>query len=146
MKINTIQSSKFNYNYNPFSGILDDDLEHTLVPRFNINEILSIIVDSNSKAIQFIGRQGRGKTTHLIYLQKVLKQYPIYLLNSKSRAKNILSTNAKVIFVDSIHHLSLVDRIKLLKKECTIVYTTHYSRKIECLIAKKSYSHMISMV
>lgn len=125
------------YKYNPFSGVLDEDLAHTLVPRVNIEEIVTLVKNTNPIAIQFIGKKGRGKTTHLIYIQKLLNQYPIFLLNSRSSASVILNCDARAIFIDSIHHLSIENRIKLFKKKCTIIFTTHHSKKFECWLSSK---------
>ncbi len=119
--------------------MLAEDLSTTLVPRFDLDQIISKINNPEQIAIEFIGKQGRGKTTHLIYLQKLLAEYPIFLLNSKSTFHKIINHRSNVVFIDSIHHLNLFDRIHLFKKKETVIYTTHWNRKIECLIARKKY-------
>ena len=125
------------YKYNPFSGVLETDIEEILVPRFNIEDLISKINTSVSLAIEFLGKQGRGKTTHLVNLQKRMEEYPIFLLDASSSLSDITDTQSKLIFIDSIHHLSIVDRVKLLKRKQIVVFTTHWSRKFECLLARK---------
>jgi len=140
---NTIKQCILNkeFKYNPFSGILEDDIEKILVPKFNLNNIIHKISKTNSLAIEFIGKQGRGKTTHLVYLQKQLEEFPIFLLNHNSSSIDIINNKANIIFVDSIHHLSFFDRVKIFKEKKVVIYTTHWSRKIECFLAgKNNYS------
>lgn len=127
-----------NFKYNPFAGIIEDDIEKILVPKFDLDNIIHKINNSKSLALEFIGKQGRGKTTHLIYLQKQMEEYPIFLLNRNSSITDIINNKANIIFVDSIHHLNLFDRVKLFKEKKVIIYTTHWSRKFDCFLAKKN--------
>ena len=126
------------YKYNPFSGILEDDIEKILVPKFNLGNIIYKINNSESLAIEFIGKQGRGKTTHLVYIQKQMDKYPIFFLNYNSSITDIINNKANIIFIDSIHYLNFFDRVKLFKEKKIVVYTTHWSRKIDCFLAKKN--------
>ena len=126
-----------NYNFNPFSGVFDSDIEKTLVPIFNYKKIQKLIVGKEPIAIEFLGKQGRGKTSHLIYLHQRLSEFPIFMLNSGDNANDIFKHKSEVVFVDSIHHLSFLERVRLFKSKQVVVYTTHYSRKIDCSIAKK---------
>ena len=129
------------FNYNPFSGVLEDDIEKILVPKFNLDSIVSKINNSDNLNIEFLGKQGRGKTTHLIYLQKQMKKYPIFLLNSNSTITDIINNKASIVFVDSIHHLNIFDRVRLFKVKEKVIYTTHWSRKLDCYLAgKDNYS------
>ncbi len=126
------------YKYNPFSGVLEDDIEKILVPKFNLENIVSKINNSDSLNIEFLGKQGRGKTTHLIYLQKQMTEYPIFVLNSNSTISDIIKHRASIVFIDSIHHLNIFDRVRLFKIKEKVIYTTHWPRKLECFLAGKS--------
>lgn len=129
------------FKYNPFSGVLKDDIAKILVPHFDIADLVLKIKKSDSVNIEFLGKQGRGKTTHLIYLQQQMTEYPIFLLNSNSRIQEITDDHAKIVFVDSIHHLNVFERIRLFKLKDKVIYTTHWPRKVECLLAgKNNYS------
>lgn len=129
---------KPNFKYNPFSGVLAEDLNAILVPRFNIETLVSKINQSKSPiTIEFLGKKGRGKTTHLMHLQQQFKDCPIVFLTANSSASEVLQNPSNTLFVDSIHHLKLRERIQLFQQEKNIIYTTHYTRKWECLIAKK---------
>lgn len=125
------------FRHNPFSSILKEELRWTLVPRFDVDELKSKINTSSPLAIEFLGKQGRGKTTHLLYLHQQMSQYPLYTLNAASDTTDLLQDESKVIFIDSIHHLRLFDRIRLLKSKKTVVFTTHWSRQLECYYSQK---------
>ncbi|WP_420574290.1 hypothetical protein [Kordia sp.] len=128
---------KGNYNFNPFAGVLDREVNHTIVPRFSVAEIVSLIENNASIAIEFIGKQGRGKTTHLIWLQQQLPQYPIFLLEKNPNSSEIIEHHSDIVFVDSIHHLSFAARVQLFKTKKAVIYTTHYTRKLSCLLSQK---------
>lgn len=126
-----------NYKYNPFSGVLEDDIENILVPNFNVDQIIHKIKNSDALALEFLGKMGRGKTTHLVYLQKQLNMYPIFLLNHTSTVRDIMNDASNIVFIDSIHHLNFLDRIKVLKQKKVVIYTTHWSRKLDCILSRK---------
>ena len=133
---------KEKFEFNPFAGVLEEDLEQILVPVFNVADIIDEIKHTESLAIEFLGKQGRGKTTHLRYLHRQLNEYPLFLL-SKTNANlhTILENKDSVVFVDSIHHLSVFERIQLFKAKRVVIYTTHWSRKYACVLTnKKHYS------
>ncbi len=126
------------YKYNPFSGVLEDDIEKILVPKFNLKNIISKINNPDSLNIEFLGKQGRGKTTHLVYLQKQMTKYPIFLLNSNSTISDIIKHKASIVFIDSIHHLNIFERVRLFRVKEKVIYTTHWPRKLDCFLAGKS--------
>ncbi|MFK7755864.1 MAG: hypothetical protein AB8B53_02905 [Flavobacteriales bacterium] len=127
------------FAYNPFSGVLDDDINDVLVPQFNVDDLLSMIKRSESLALEFQGKQGRGKTSHLKFLHKYLSEFPIVFLDSSSAFSEIRSLSQRVVFVDSIHHLSVLNRRKLFKQNKIVIYTTHRKRNLECFFAKKKH-------
>lgn len=131
---------KKHFEYNPFSGVLDEDLEKILVPIFNVADISLEIKQADSLAVEFIGKQGRGKTTHLRYLHKRMSDYPIFLLNTNSvHISDIIDHESDVVFVDSIHHLSISERIQLFRSKRVVVFTTHWSRKLSCMYVGKKH-------
>ncbi len=128
---------KDKFQFNPFSGVFEDDLDAIIVPNFDINKMILKIKDPKPKAIEFLGKQGRGKTTHLTYLHQKLSEYPIYYLHKSSNVSSLLNDTSEIVFVDSIHHLSLRDRIQLFKTKRTVIYTTHWTRKLEGYLGQK---------
>lgn len=130
---------KEKWAFNPFAGILEDDLEEIVIAKFDVESMLNQIQQSESIAIEFVGKQGRGKTTHLMYLQKKIPQYPIFLLNANAKAVDLFQNKSEIVFVDSIHHLSIFERLKLFKTKKVVIYTTHWSRKLECILVGKKH-------
>jgi len=131
---------KETFVFNPFAGVLEEDLEQILVPVFDVDDLSNQIECGNSLAIEFIGKQGRGKTTHLRYLQKQMSDYPIFLLNATNAdISEIITHKSDVVFVDSIHHLSVFERLQLFKAKRVVIYTTHWSRRYACVLTNKKY-------
>lgn len=126
------------FNYNPFAGVDREDVGDIIIPRFDIEGVVEKINSKQPLIIELVGRQGRGKTTHLTYLQQHVTEFPIYYLTAKNNYYNkILNDTSKIIFIDSIHHLNLFQRNSIFKTKKIIIFTTHYSRKHEYLLADK---------
>lgn len=125
------------FKYNPFSGVFDEEIEEIIVPRFDMEEILSNVDFTESRHIEFLGKKGRGKTTHLAYLHQLKSYFPIFYLDKNSSLLEIITHPSKIVLVDGIHQLNFYDRVKLFRIKKTVIYTTHYSRIIECFFAKK---------
>ncbi len=127
-----------NYKHNPFAGVFEEDIETILVPKFNVDDLIHQIHNTKSLAIEFIGKQGRGKTTHLVYLHKKMEHYPLFLCDENTNVNDIINNKSDVVFIDSIHHLNFLERVKIFKAKKIVIYTTHWSRKIACLLAQKN--------
>jgi hypothetical protein len=126
------------FKYNPFAGVDHEEVAQILVPRFDTEDILNKIISSDELLIELIGRQGRGKTTHLTFLHQKLKEIPIYYLHAgENNYQEILSDKSETVFIDSIHHLNIYQRLQVFKAKKTIIFTTHFTRKFEGLVVKK---------
>lgn len=125
------------FKYNPFSGVSAEEVGDIIVPILDVASLLEKIRSREPMAIELIGRQGRGKTTHLIHLHQQMTEYPFFNLNQSTELSQILEKNSDVLFIDGIHHLTFIERIKLFKESRVVVYTTHWSRTIDCFIASK---------
>lgn len=121
--------------YNPFSVVDLNHVDASIVPKINVQSILDIIQSDLPCHIELVGKKGRGKTTHLQWIANHLPQYPIYLLNTQTNIEVLMNDASDVIFVDSIHHLPILKRNVLLRRKKNIVFTTHWTRKVECLFA-----------
>jgi len=131
---------KEQFLYNPFAGVLEEDLQHVIVPKFNLLDMERQIANGDPQIIEFVGKKGRGKTTHLKCLHQRMNRYPLFMLNAKSDLTEIMNNPSEVVFIDSIHHLNLLDRTRLFKSNKTIIYTTHWLRNLECRLAKRRKS------
>ena len=127
------------FNYNPFSGLEQHEIQQVLVPQFDIPTIFEKINNSAPLLMEFLGKQGRGKTTHLTHLHQHTPQYPIFLLNASSNYRSILEHPSDVVFIDSIHHIPLFCRIKIYQTKRIVIFTTHWTRKWESFFIKKVF-------
>lgn len=131
--------SKSKFNYNPFAGVDREHIEHIIVPQFDIQAVVEKIRAKEELIIELVGKQGRGKTTHLTYLQQHVPEFPIYYQTAETNYYcKILNDTSEVVFIDSIHHLNLFQRNRIFKTKKIVIFTTHYSRKHEYLLARKS--------
>jgi len=140
--IGTTQKMEYStskFNYNPFAGVDKEHIEDVIVPQFDIQAIVEKIRRKEDLIIELVGKQGRGKTMHLTYLQQHVPEFPIYYLTAETNYySQILNDAAEIVFIDSIHHLNLFQRNNIFKTKKIVIFTTHYRRKHEYLLAGKS--------
>lgn len=124
---------------NPFSGIFDKDIPYLIVPQYNIDTIKKILATNNHNvAIELLGKQGRGKTTHLKYYHQKFETHPIFELTKEyHNIKDIINHSSDFVFIDSIHHLSFLERLQLFKSKKTVIYTSHWNRYISAKMVQK---------
>ncbi len=133
---------KDKFIFNPFSGINDNEIAEVIVPAFDVEQVIQKIERSDSLLVEFRGRRGRGKTTHLKYLSQHFPSVP-YLEVTKSNAdlninaNDILNHPSEFLFIDGIYHFNPVDRVRIFKNKPKIVYTCHIAMVIECFLANK---------
>lgn len=117
---------------NPFGGLDARQLPDIVQPRPFTDEVRQHIRAGGRRALQFIGRQGRGKTTHLRLLAGEFPEGSLHMLPRESSEEAMLADPSPLLFVDSIHHLSFAGRRALFRKDAFIVFTTHYTRWPAC--------------
>jgi hypothetical protein len=138
-----IMSTPPTFKYNPFAGIDQDEVMQILVPRFDVEDILKFIQSDKKGLVELIGRQGRGKTTHLVYLHQRLPNMPIYFLEAGTEDYHkILEDTSEMVLIDSIHHLNVLQRHQVFKSKRLVIFTTHYTRRFEGWLARKSLKQL----
>jgi len=125
------------FYFNPFSGIEWNNVEHIIVAQVDTNDIQEIFDSEKSLHIEFLGRQGRGKTTHLHWIANKLNNIPLYQLTAESNLEELYEDKSEVLLIDSVHHIPIHKRIGLFKSKKTILFTTHWTRKFECILVGK---------
>ena len=63
----------------------------------------------------------------------------LILIDSTTNKKTFTDLIDKLLFVDSIHHLNLINRLALYKSNNKIILTTHITRFIEYKLANITY-------
>lgn len=132
-----VSQQKLVFNYNPFGGLRQEEIRNTIIPHFDLEEVRTMITSKEVPLIQFLGKKGRGKTTHLIHLHQFFPSAPLLLLDRNPDLSFLDDLPDDLLFIDSIHHIPLIRRIKLFKKVNTIIFSTHVSRNLEARIAAK---------
>lgn len=126
------------FYFNPFAGISHEDIDEVIVAKPEVEKLINEIGIDKPLRVEFLGKKGRGKTTHLAWLHTHFSEYPMYLLNNGADKRALLKDSSPVLFIDSIHRLSLSERIKLFRVKKSLIFTTHWSRKWEAGLAGKS--------
>lgn len=108
------------------------------MPVLEIEKLVEIIRNEQPSIIEFVGEKGRGKTTHLTFLQNYFPDTKIQLLEKGELF--ITETKTGLLFIDSIGEVPFLKRIKLYRNsKVTIVFTTHFSRRIESAFFRKPF-------
>ncbi len=136
---NKITYNKSRFNFNPFGGLEDVEILNVIVPKVDLDSIINLINSEDQILIELVGKKGRGKTLHLRCLNLLLEDSSIFYLHKKSNLKDIVQKKSNILLIDSIHHLNLMDRIRLYKTNKKIILTTHVSRKWEYRLAGKPF-------
>ncbi|MFK7972168.1 MAG: hypothetical protein AB8F95_17495 [Bacteroidia bacterium] len=133
----TPQANIVHAHQNPFAGVDLDTVEQIIVPRFDVDDLVQKIRQAESLVVAFEGKKGRGKTTHLALLHQKLPECPFFKLNSDANVQSILSHPSPIVLIDSIHHLSLSERLAVYKAKKVVILSRHWRRGWEYRLAKK---------
>ncbi|AXT51479.1 hypothetical protein D1818_11775 [Aquimarina sp. BL5] len=142
MKINyndLVLNKNIQYFHNPFGGIDDEELIEVMDPKYSFEELTNTLNQNKPIIIQFVGKKGRGKTTHLRALHQLISNSKIYFLD-RNGYRNITNPGNLNIFIDSVHHIPLRKRLQLWRQANTsYVITTHWFRNLELYLCNRTY-------
>jgi len=142
MKINyndLVLNKDIEYFHNPFGGISDEELLEVIIPKYDLEKSIELLSRPEPIILQFVGKKGRGKTTHLRALYQLISNSKIYFLDHKGYRK-ITNPNNLNIFIDSVHHIPWRKRLQLWRQSNTsYVITTHSYRNIEFFLCNRTY-------
>ncbi len=128
---NIILNRDIVYDFNPFGGITEEDILDCIVPKYPLEEWIKLLNNDQPIILQFVGKKGRGKTTHLRLLYQLVDNADIFFLNKNEKLPIIQSTK-EIVFIDSIHHIPIKQRLQLWKNESkSYIITTHVKRNLE---------------
>lgn len=118
--------TNLNLKYNPFSYLNDRELFLVTIERIDLENLKAEMDTKSSFFIEFYGKKGRGKSTHLqVLYYKYFKDAVFYKLH-KANKYTIVPT-PKVLIIDSFQLLSLKNRIQLLNTQKKLIVSAHYS-------------------
>ena len=129
------------FHFNPFGGLRDEELERVLVPHPQWAQLLDLVRAGQPLLIELCGAKGRGKTSHLKRLYQLFPQAALQCLHAGFDPSLLRAPLPPLLLIDSIHHLSLPQRLQLYRQSHTLILTTHRSRAWEYRWAGKTSHH-----
>jgi hypothetical protein len=125
-------------DYNPFGGLTDEELETVLNEQHDLSKIVEEIKQGKNLVVEFIGKKGRGKTTHLRRLAQLMPE--AFYFNPDRQSIDEIEIDYPIILIDSFHKLPIVKRQNIMKKHRgVIVHTDHVSRFAEYFFCGKKW-------
>ncbi len=129
---------KRNYPHNPFCGISTHEVQQIVVPKKEIVNVIPKLKDREEFIIQLLGKKGRGKTLHLNYIHQNIPESSIVYLEKGADLSRYKLNTQNVLCIDSIHHLSMLQRLQLYKSYPKLIFTSHRNRSWELKFLGKS--------
>ncbi len=131
--------TNLNLKYNPFSFLDPEKQLHATVPRFDVGVLADEIRNCESLFLEFFGKKGHGKSTHLSML--ILSYLPNAEYHRLKQAdRKYIKPTSNILAIDSFQLLSLKNRIELMKNQKILIYTTHLSHRSGMILRKdKTY-------
>ena len=125
-------------DYNPFGGLTDEELKFVMSEQHDLSKMVEEIKASENFVIEFIGKKGRGKTTHLRRLAQLMPE--AFYFNPDRHSTEEIDIDYPIILIDSFHKLPLLKRQDIMKKHRgVIVHTDHVSRFAEYFFCGKKW-------
>jgi len=152
-----VLNKNIKYHFNPFGGLSIEEIPKVINPEKHLSQLSIYLQNSGPLTLELSGKKGRGKTTHLKLLHKYFPHGNIFLLEKgKNFFREIMDDKADLIFIDSIHHLNILQRLKIYSLQKQIAYTTHFTRRFEghffnkkfisCKIGGISFTNLNDMI
>ena len=134
----TLPFANLNLRFNPFR-----ELTHREKSNLAFVKIESFVkkLDSSCFALQFLGKKGRGKTTHLLALQKHFPDAPyIYYPENSPKPK---VKRASLLFLDETQRFKPKERMRIWQRKTTFVVGTHQDHSEEFAKAGLKYESVL---
>jgi hypothetical protein len=115
-----------NLRWNPFGEIDPEDVAHLAIVQ--VEQFVSRL-QIPGFALQYLGDQGHGKTTHLLALHKYFPEAPY--IHFQEKAPNPEIPPAPLLFLDETQRLPISLRKHLFSREASFVIGTHVDHSSE---------------
>ncbi len=134
MIVPSLPFAHLNLRFNPFGELTHQERANLAVVEA---EVFTKKLNSSCFALQFIAKKGRGKTTHLLALQKYFPDAP-YIHYPENGPKPKV-TNSDLLFLDEAQRFKPRERMKIWRRKATFVVGTHQDHSREFVKAGLDY-------
>ncbi len=134
----TLPFVNLNLRFNPFR-----ELTHQEKSSLSVVKIENFVkrLASSCFALQFLGKKGRGKTTHLLALQKYFPDAP-YIYYPENGPKPKIG-KFPLLFLDETQRFKPKERMRIWQRKTTFVVGTHKDHSEEFAKAGLEYESII---
>lgn len=112
-----------NLRWNPFGEVPPERRGALTVPTLDI-EACALRLARPGFAVELLGAEGRGKSSHLLALRDRFPGRPVTYVEIGARPR---VPRADVVFVDEAQRLAPLERARLFAREASFVLATHDS-------------------
>lgn len=119
---------------NPFGEVPADERAALCVQQFDVVAAAARL-QNTKHALQLMGPEGSGKSTHLYALQRCFSACPVSYV---PEGKRVALPAAAVVFVDESQRLSRWSRFWLFRRKAAVVLATHRCHAAELRAAGRT--------
>lgn len=132
----SLLNEEWNLRWNPFRGL--EDSEWLSVVVIDIKPLLSLL-ERSGLVLQFIGGQGRGKSTHMRALHQYHPQAPFVYLHDRQEDPKPLPKipHDTLCFIDESQRMNRWLRWRHFRSHRTLILGTHEDHRLE--LEKKGF-------
>ena len=135
-----VLNKNIKYHFNPFGGLSMKEIPSVINPEKHLIELRNLLQNSDPLILELTGKKGRGKTTHLKLLHKYFPNSKMFQLEKgRNFFKEIMEAKSNLLFIDSIHHLNIFQRLKVYQMPKQIVFSTHLTRSFENIFSHNKF-------
>ena len=138
MAIPTLPFNNLNLRFNPFRELTYQEKANLAVVKV---ESFAKRLGSSCFALQFLGKKGRGKTTHLLALQKYFSD-SLYIYYPENGPKPKVN-KSPLLFLDETQRFKPKERMRIWQRKTTFVVGTHQDHSEEFAKAGLEYESVI---
>ena len=120
--------AELNLRYNPFGELPSGERGNLAVPLVDMERLIDQLKQPGF-AVQFLGDEGRGKSTHLLALKKHFPDATYVYFPEDGPHPNI--PNEPVLFLDELQRVPVRRRRKLFKRRASWVIGSHFDHQLE---------------
>lgn len=124
-----------NLQFNPFGSQNWATRAETAVPSLPLEPLVEWLRQPG-RTVQFLGRSGSGKSTHLAALNRHFPEAPFIYIRQNEPVR---LPSALMVFVDECQRIPVGQRWQMWRSEVTYVVGTHWHHAPECALAGRPF-------